>query len=73
MKAMSKSTLNLRYSALITNLSLILWVGLWQSTLSPHPHLNNLVVAGMWILPMLLPLKGILEGRPIPMHGPILS
>ncbi len=64
MKAMSKSTLNLRYSALITNLSLILWVGLWQSTLSPHPHLNNLVVAGMWILPMLLPLKGILEGRP---------
>ncbi|MCW8331774.1 DUF2069 domain-containing protein [Photobacterium sp. SDRW27] len=64
MTEMSKSTQNLRYSALIANLSLIFWVGLWQSTLSPHPHLNNLVVAGMWVLPMLLPLKGILEAKP---------
>lgn len=64
MKEMSKSTQNLRYSAMIANLSLILWVGLWQSILSPHPHLNNFVVAGMWVLPMLLPLKGILEGKP---------
>ncbi|MGF1733325.1 hypothetical protein BIT28_14920 [Photobacterium proteolyticum] len=64
MTAMSKSTQNLRYSALIANLSLILWVGVWQSTLSPHPHLNSFVLAGMWVLPMLFPLKGILEGRP---------
>ncbi|WP_064602325.1 DUF2069 domain-containing protein [Photobacterium sp. J15] len=64
MKPMSKSTQNLRYFALTANLSLILWVGLWQSTISPHPHLNNFILAGVWILPMLLPLKGILQGRP---------
>ncbi|MEJ2762866.1 DUF2069 domain-containing protein [Photobacterium sp. MCCC 1A19761] len=64
MTPMSPSTQNLRYFALTANLSLILWVGLWQSVISPHPHLNNLVVAGMWVLPMLLPLKGILEGKP---------
>ncbi|WP_299021746.1 DUF2069 domain-containing protein [uncultured Photobacterium sp.] len=64
MKAMSKSTQNLRYTALIANLSLILWVGLWQSTISPHPHLNSFILAGIWVLPLLLPLKGILEGKP---------
>jgi uncharacterized membrane protein len=64
MTPMSSNTKNLRYFALIANLSLILWVGLWQSTISPHPHLNNYVIAVMWIIPMLLPLKGILEGKP---------
>jgi len=63
MTPMSSNTKNLRYFALIANLSLILWVGLWQSTISPHPHLNNYVIAVMWIIPMLLPLKGILEGK----------
>ncbi|PSW09785.1 DUF2069 domain-containing protein [Photobacterium sanctipauli] len=64
MTEMSKSTRSLRYAALTANLSLLGWVGLWQSTISPHPHLNNLVIAGMWILPLLFPLKGILEGKP---------
>ncbi|GAB6264382.1 DUF2069 domain-containing protein [Photobacterium sp. CCB-ST2H9] len=64
MKPMSPSTQNLRYFALTANLSLLLWVALWQSVISPHPHLNNYVVAGMWILPLLLPMKGILEGKP---------
>lgn len=64
MKPMSPSTRKLRYLALTANLSLLLWVFLWQSVISPHPHLNNYVVAGMWILPLLLPLKGMLQGKP---------
>ncbi|KDM91227.1 DUF2069 domain-containing protein [Photobacterium galatheae] len=64
MEPMSPSTQNLRYFALTANLSLLLWVALWQSVISPHPHLNNYIVAGMWILPLLLPMKGILEGKP---------
>ncbi|MDO6708461.1 DUF2069 domain-containing protein [Photobacterium sp. 1_MG-2023] len=64
MKPMSQTTQNLRYFALTANLSLLLWVVLWQSVISPHPHLNNYVVAGMWSLPLLLPLKGMLAGKP---------
>ncbi|MGF1683694.1 DUF2069 domain-containing protein [Photobacterium minamisatsumaniensis] len=64
MTAMSKTTRSLRYAALTANLSLLGWVGLWQSTLSPHPHLNSIVLAGVWMLPILLPLKGILAGKP---------
>ncbi|WP_428443067.1 DUF2069 domain-containing protein [Photobacterium sagamiensis] len=64
MTKMSSKTQSLRYITLIANLSLILWVGLWQSMISPHPHLNSYVIAIMWVLPLLLPLKGILEGKP---------
>ncbi|KKC99028.1 DUF2069 domain-containing protein [Photobacterium halotolerans] len=64
MKPMSPSTRKLHYFSLTVNLSLLLWVFLWQSVISPHPHLNNYVVAGLWILPLLLPLKGIVQGKP---------
>ncbi|MBV1840149.1 DUF2069 domain-containing protein [Photobacterium ganghwense] len=61
---MSQHTRRLRLGALTAYLSLMVWVGLWQSLLSPHPHLNSLIMAGVWIVPLLLPLKGILAGKP---------
>ncbi|MGF1727251.1 DUF2069 domain-containing protein [Photobacterium nomapromontoriensis] len=64
MTVMSKSTRYLHYMALAANLGLISWVAIWQSTLSPHPHLNNWLMAGIWVAPMLPPLKGIITGKP---------
>ncbi|WP_281223456.1 DUF2069 domain-containing protein [Photobacterium sanguinicancri] len=64
MVAMQPLTQNLRYFALTSNLSLLLWVALWQGVISPHPHLNNIIIMLMWVFPLLLPLKGILEAKP---------
>ncbi|KHT63643.1 membrane protein [Photobacterium gaetbulicola] len=64
MTVMQKKTRMLRYSAVTANIGLLTWVALWQATLSPHPHLNNMIMATVWIAPLLLPLRGILAGRP---------
>tara|TARA_B110000008_G_C16849212_1_gene516077 strand:+ start:636 stop:1070 length:435 start_codon:yes stop_codon:yes gene_type:complete len=63
-KAMSPTTKSFRYLALAGNLSLLLWVVAWQTTLSPHPHLSNVTLAIAWAIPLLLPLPGILAGKP---------
>ncbi|PMK04979.1 DUF2069 domain-containing protein [Vibrio sp. 10N.261.55.A7] len=53
-----------RLLALFGNLGLLAWVVLWQWQLSPHPHINNLTLAIAWSVPLLLPLPGILAGKP---------
>ncbi|OIQ25549.1 DUF2069 domain-containing protein [uncultured Vibrio sp.] len=53
-----------RLLALFGNLALLSWVVLWQWQLSPHPHINNLTLAIAWSVPLLLPLPGILAGKP---------
>ncbi len=53
-----------RWLALVGNLGLLLWVVAWQSILSPHPHLNSAAMALAWSIPLLLPLPGILAGKP---------
>ncbi len=53
-----------RYLALAGNIGLLVWVALWQITISPHPHINNLTLAVAWSIPLLLPLPGILTGKP---------
>ncbi|MGB1974738.1 MAG: DUF2069 domain-containing protein, partial [Vibrio toranzoniae] len=63
-KAMSPKTKLCRYLALSGNLLLLLWVVAWQMTLSPHPHLSNITLAIAWAIPLLLPLPGILAGKP---------
>ncbi|MEZ8403596.1 DUF2069 domain-containing protein [Vibrio splendidus] len=63
-KAMSPTTKLFRYLALAGNLSLLFWVIAWQMTLSPHPHLSNVTLAIAWAIPLLLPLPGILAGKP---------
>ncbi|WP_104402035.1 DUF2069 domain-containing protein [Vibrio penaeicida] len=53
-----------RYLALAGNIGLLGWVALWQISLSPHPHINSLTLALAWCVPLLLPLPGILAGKP---------
>lgn len=53
-----------RWLALSGILSLLVWIILWQLTWSPHPHLPPLAVTIGWILPLLLPLPGIIKGKP---------
>jgi uncharacterized membrane protein len=61
---MSPKTKLFRYLALTGNLSLLFWVVAWQMTFSPHPHLSNVTLAIAWAIPLLLPLPGILSGKP---------
>ncbi|MBD1555998.1 DUF2069 domain-containing protein [Vibrio sp. S9_S30] len=53
-----------RYLALAGNIGLLGWVALWQISLSPHPHINSLTLTLAWSVPLLLPLPGILAGKP---------
>jgi uncharacterized membrane protein len=57
-------TKQFRLLALFGNLALLVWVALWQWTLSPHPHVSNITLAIAWCIPLLLPLPGILAGKP---------
>ncbi len=54
-KAMSPKTKPFRYLALAGNLLRLGWVVAWQMTLSPHPHLDNVTLAIVWAVPLLLP------------------
>ncbi|NLS13189.1 DUF2069 domain-containing protein [Vibrio sp. SM6] len=53
-----------RIAALIGHIGLMLWVVVWQSWLSPHPHLNSTVMTLLWVAPLLIPLHGIVKGKP---------
>ncbi|CZF83073.1 DUF2069 domain-containing protein [Grimontia marina] len=60
---MFSSSSALRPLALSAYLALISWVALWHGVISPHPHVNPIGVAIAWMLPLLLPLIGILKGK----------
>ncbi|PKF50616.1 DUF2069 domain-containing protein [Enterovibrio nigricans] len=53
-----------RVTVLVSYLALIVWVLIWHSFLSPHPHINPYGVTVAWLIPLLFPLKGILTGKP---------
>lgn len=61
---MSSRTTLFRWMALGGNLALLGWIALWQLSLSPHPHINAITLAIAWMIPLLLPLPGILAGKP---------
>ncbi|MCG6507050.1 DUF2069 domain-containing protein, partial [Vibrio parahaemolyticus] len=61
---MSPRTTRFRWLALGGNLSLLGWIVLWQLELSPHPHINPVTLTVAWLIPLLLPLPGILAGKP---------
>ncbi|GAL30559.1 DUF2069 domain-containing protein [Vibrio maritimus] len=58
------NTANMRAFALSANFALLCWVGLWHGFLSPHPHINPIALTVAWMIPLLLPLPGILAGKP---------
>nr|WP_205598917.1 DUF2069 domain-containing protein [Aeromonas rivipollensis] len=43
---------------------LLAWVILWHLWLSPHPDLNPWLLPVIWTVPLLFPLKGIVQGNP---------
>ncbi|WP_194438675.1 DUF2069 domain-containing protein [Vibrio fluminensis] len=61
---MKPATKAYRLLALGANLGLLAWVAIWQISLSPHPHINSTTLAIAWCIPLLLPLPGILAGKP---------
>ncbi|KGY11828.1 membrane protein [Vibrio tubiashii] len=64
MQEMQSTTKMYRLLALFGNLALLAWIMIWQLSLSPHPHINNTTLAIAWAVPLLLPLPGILAGKP---------
>lgn len=61
---MTPQTKQFRWLALAGNIALIGWIALWQLELSPHPHVNPFTLTIAWLIPLLLPLPGILAGKP---------
>ncbi len=61
---MNKRTQRFRWLALAGNLGLMVWIALWQLNLSPHPHITPMNLTIAWLIPILLPLPGILAGKP---------
>ncbi len=61
---MNKRTQRFRWLALAGNLGLMVWIVLWQLNLSPHPHITPMNLTIAWLIPILLPLPGILAGKP---------
>ncbi|WP_434356444.1 DUF2069 domain-containing protein [Parasalinivibrio latis] len=53
----------LRPAVLLSYFALIAWVGLWHGWLSPHAHVTPWAVTLGWLIPLLLPLKGIIQGN----------
>ena len=58
------STRFARLLTLVGFFGLLGWVILWHLWLSPHPDLNPWLLPVMWTVPLLFPLKGIVQGNP---------
>ncbi|AWL11860.1 hypothetical protein HMF8227_01385 [Saliniradius amylolyticus] len=61
---MAPHTRFLRFLALISYSALLIWVVLWHFVLAPSEMYSPLFLVLMWVLPGLLPLKGIIQGKP---------
>ncbi|MFC5078415.1 hypothetical protein VTH8203_04090 [Vibrio thalassae] len=64
MLAIPFKTKTMRIFALVANLALLAWVAVWHGFLSPHPHINPTAMTIAWMIPLLLPLPGIIAGKP---------
>jgi uncharacterized membrane protein len=50
--------------ALSCYLGLLIWVPLWHFVLAPHPQMSPWFILTIGCLPLLLPLPGLLQGKP---------
>ena len=64
MKTQKISTPNLKKIALIGYFSLLIYMPLWLLLLSPSEGLSTLTTLLLFTLPLLFPLKGLLQGNP---------
>ena len=58
------STNNLRKMALFGYFSLLIFMPLWLLVLSPSSSLSTSTTLILFVLPLLFPLKGLLQGNP---------
>lgn len=58
------STPNLKKIALLGYFSLLIFMPLWLLVLSPSESLSTLTTLILFTLPLLFPLKGLLQGNP---------
>ena len=61
---MAPKTLFFRYLALTSHLSLLLWVAVWQFVLTTKDPYSTVFIVLIYLVPLLLPLKGVLQGKP---------
>lgn len=64
MKEQTISTTNLRKMALFGYFSLLIYMPLWLLVLSPSSALSTPTTLILFTLPLLFPLKGLLQGNP---------
>jgi uncharacterized membrane protein len=63
-KQQSISTKNLKKITLISYFSLLIFMPLWLIILSPSSGLSPMLSLIMFTLPLLFPLKGLVQGNP---------
>lgn len=64
MKTQKLSTNNYKKMALVGYFSLLFFMPLWLLVLSPSEALSTSTTLLLFVLPLLFPLKGILQGNP---------
>lgn len=64
MTPMMPKTRQYRYLALISYLLLLSWITVWQFLLVDERIYSTLFVTIIYILPLILPLRGLIAGRP---------
>jgi uncharacterized membrane protein len=61
---MSKKVQGYRYLALISHIALLVWMSIWYLALDTKADYSIIFILLFYILPLLFPLKGILEAKP---------
>lgn len=64
MTAMSPNTQKVRFLALFGHLGLLMWIAIWKLLMTTEQTYSLLFIFLMYILPLLLPLNGILKAKP---------
>lgn len=62
--AMQTSTKRLRFIALISHILLIVWMIIWYFGIGSSAEYSTLFVFLLYILPLLLPLPGLIKAKP---------
>ncbi|MFC4699306.1 DUF2069 domain-containing protein [Glaciecola siphonariae] len=61
---MSKTVVRYRYLALVSHVLLLAWMSIWYLALDTKADYSITFILLFYILPLLLPLKGIIQAKP---------
>ena len=61
---MAPDTRFYRYLALISHVALLSWVILWHFLLAPDAGYSVIFILLIYVVPLVLPLKGVIQGKP---------